>query len=68
MEAIHQFEALVKLAPKNTNYRMHLAGLYQQIGKTEKALKTYERVLEVDPENPEAQENYLQLKMKEIEG
>ena len=68
VEAIHQFEALVKLAPKNTNYLMHLAGLFEQIGKTEKALKTYERVLEVDPENPEAQENYLQLKMKEIGG
>jgi tetratricopeptide (TPR) repeat protein len=67
VEAIHQFEALVKLAPKNTSYLMHLAGLYEQIGKTEKALWTYNRVLEVDPENPEAQDSYLRLKMREIE-
>jgi tetratricopeptide (TPR) repeat protein len=68
VEAIHQFEALVKLAPKNTRYLMHLAGLYEQIGKTEKALWTYNRVLEVDPENPEAQDSYLRLKMREIEN
>jgi tetratricopeptide (TPR) repeat protein len=67
VEAIHQFEALIKLAPKNTSYLMHLAGLYEQIGKTEKALSTYNRVLEVDPENPEAQDSYLRLKMREIE-
>jgi len=66
VEAIHQFEALVKLAPKNTTYLMHLAGLYEQIGKSEKASMTYKRVLEVDPENPEAQDSYLRLKMREI--
>ena len=66
VEAIHQFEALVKLAPKNTTYLMQLAGLYEQIGKTDKALGTYKRVLEVDPENPEAQDSYLRLKMRQI--
>ena len=66
VEAIHQFEALAKLAPKNTTYLMQLAGLYEQIGKTDKALGTYKRVLEVDPENPEAQDSYLRLKMRQI--
>jgi tetratricopeptide (TPR) repeat protein len=66
VEAIHQFEALIKLAPKNITYLMHLAGLYEQIGKSQNALKTYKRVLEVDPENPEAQDSYLRLKMREI--
>ena len=66
VEAIHQFEALVKLAPKNTTYLMQMAGLYEQIGKTDKALGTYKRVLEVDPENPEAQDSYLRLKMRQI--
>ncbi|MCG6945095.1 MAG: tetratricopeptide repeat protein [Deltaproteobacteria bacterium] len=68
VEAIHQFEALVKMAPKNIDYLVHLAGLYEQIGKTENALKTYQKVLDLDPENPEAQENYLRLKMQEIGG
>jgi tetratricopeptide (TPR) repeat protein len=68
VEAIHQFEALVKVAPKNIDYLVHLAGLYEQIGKTEKALKTYQRVLDLDPENPKAQESYLRLKMQEIGG
>jgi tetratricopeptide (TPR) repeat protein len=66
VEAIHQFEVVVKLAPKNTTYLMRLAGLYEQIGKSKEALKTYKRVLEVDPENPEAQDSYLRLKMREI--
>jgi tetratricopeptide (TPR) repeat protein len=66
VEAIHQFEALIKLAPKNITYLMRLAGLYEQIGKNTEALKTYKRVLEVDPENPEAQDSYLRLKMREI--
>lgn len=66
VEAIHQFEALLKLAPKDTTYLMHLAGLYEQIGKRSKALETYQRVLDLDLENPEAQESYLRLKMQEI--
>ena len=66
VEAIHQFEALVKLAPKNITYLMQLAGLYEQIGKTDKALDTYKRVLEVDPDSPEAQDSYLRLKMRQI--
>jgi tetratricopeptide (TPR) repeat protein len=66
VEAIHQFEALLKLEPENTTYLMHLAGLYEQIGKIKDALKTYEKVLQLDPENPDAQESYLRLKMQEI--
>jgi tetratricopeptide (TPR) repeat protein len=68
VEAIHQFEALVKVAPKNIDYHVHLAELYEQIGKTEKALITYQKVLDLDPENPKAQESYLRLKMQEIGG
>jgi tetratricopeptide (TPR) repeat protein len=66
VEAIHQFEALLKLAPENITYLMHLAGLYEQIGKIKDALNTYEKVLQLEPENPGAQESYLRLKMQEI--
>ena len=62
------FEVLVKVAPKNVDYLVHLAGLYEQIGKTDKALKTYQKVLDLDPENPKAQESYLRLKMQQIGG
>ena len=66
VEAIRQFEAAVKLAPKNVDYLTHLAELYEQIGKTDKALSTYRRILDLNPEDAKAQDSYLRLKMKEI--
>jgi len=68
VEAIRQFEAATKLAPKNIDYLNRLAALYEQIGKTDKALKTYQKILDLDPEDGQAQESYLRLKMKEIGG
>jgi tetratricopeptide (TPR) repeat protein len=67
VEAIHQYEAAVKLTPTNKDYLIHLAGLYEQIGKNGKALRTYKRVLDLDSENSAAQEGYLRLKMQEIQ-
>jgi tetratricopeptide (TPR) repeat protein len=66
VEAIRQFEAATKLAPKNIDYLTRLAGLYEQIGKTGKALKTYQKILDLDPEDAQAQDSYLRLKMQEI--
>ena len=66
VEAIRQFEAAAKLAPKNIDYLTHLAELYEQIGKTDEALSTYQAILDLDPEDAKAQDSYLRLKMKEI--
>ncbi len=67
-EATLQFEAAVKLAPKNKDYLIQLAGLYERRGKKAEALKTFKKVLDLDSENPEAQEAYIRLRMDEIGG
>ncbi|UCG11243.1 MAG: tetratricopeptide repeat protein [Deltaproteobacteria bacterium] len=66
VEAIHELEAACKLAPTNMNYFIQLAGLYEQIGKVDQALKTYQSALDLDPENSAIQEHYLRLKLQEI--
>ncbi len=68
VEAIRQFQAASKLTPKNMDYLIRLARLQEQIGKKSEALNIYKKILDQDPENPEAQENYLRLKMEEIKG
>jgi tetratricopeptide (TPR) repeat protein len=35
--------------------------LFQKLGATEDAIKSYERVLELDPNNSKAKENLLEL-------
>jgi tetratricopeptide (TPR) repeat protein len=65
-EAVQQFQQARKLAPKNKGYLNHLAVLYERIGKEEEALTTYGEVLALDPDDAEAEENYLRLKLRQI--
>jgi tetratricopeptide (TPR) repeat protein len=67
-EAIRQFEAAARLSPKNKAYLNHVASLYERKGKPDAALKAYKKVLEIDPNDPKAQENYLRLKVMRLEA
>jgi tetratricopeptide (TPR) repeat protein len=50
-KAISEVKKLLALAPYDTRFLMMLAELEQQFGKKEEALRLYNEVLKIDPEN-----------------
>ena len=54
LEAEKIIKRLIKEAPKNTKYYSELASLYMQFSKYEKAISTYNKLLEINPNNPAA--------------
>jgi tetratricopeptide (TPR) repeat protein len=50
-KAAAEVEKLITAYPKETQYYMLLADLYQANGMSEKAMDIYKKILEVDPEN-----------------
>jgi tetratricopeptide (TPR) repeat protein len=51
-KAILETEKLVLAFPFEARYQGMLAELYQNTGQTERALETFNKILEFDPENP----------------
>jgi tetratricopeptide (TPR) repeat protein len=45
---------------------LQLARLYEKLGKPSDALKIYKRILDLSPENEEAEEAYLRLRMENL--
>jgi tetratricopeptide (TPR) repeat protein len=60
--AIKALELGVKNLGDDLALHLKLAGLYEAAGQDQKALQTYERILDKDPNYQDAQERYLQLK------
>lgn len=54
-KAIEEAIKLVKAAPGTARYYNNLAELYNKTGNKEMAVKTYEKLLEIDPENSSIQ-------------
>ncbi len=65
-EAIRYYEKLIKLAPKNVKYLKEAAALYEKHGYYTEALKTLAKLLSISPDDQEAQEAYLRVKMKNL--
>lgn len=55
-------EQASKAFPKKLEFLRGLAPLYESLGRTQQALEVYARILELKPDDSEAQERYLQLK------
>jgi len=53
-EAVNELQILVNSFPTKTRYLTNLASYYNEIGKSKDAKKAYQRVLQIDPENPTA--------------
>jgi tetratricopeptide (TPR) repeat protein len=67
VEALRQYEAASRLAPKNKEYMTRVGLVYERMGKLEGALKAYQRVLEIDPNDAQAEESYLRLKVQRLQ-
>ncbi len=64
--ALRYYEKLIKIAPKNEKYLKEAAAFYEKHGYYTEALKTLSRLLELNPDDQEAQEAYLRVKMKDL--
>lgn len=57
-DAIEEAQKLVNMAPNSSKYYNNLADVYRKAGKNEEAMRTYEKLLEMDPGNA-----FVQLSM-----
>ncbi len=65
-EAATYIQVLLKAKPNDVPTLLQLARLYEKIGKPADALKLYKKVLDIDPDNDEAEEAYLRLRMETL--
>lgn len=66
-EAISLVEDYLKTKPKDVPTLMQLASLYEKLGRLNDSLNVYKKVLAVSPDNEEAQEAYLRLRLEALE-
>ncbi len=66
--AVEPMEYLAERRPRDLETHFKLARLYQALGRLDKAKKTYEHILEIDPENQEAAEARLNLAVEGLKG
>jgi tetratricopeptide (TPR) repeat protein len=58
--AIAEMQKLIKTFPSEPRYYGILADIYEEIGENQKALETYKKILEIDPDN-----GYVHLSLSE---
>jgi len=66
--AISEMEAILKQKPDDMELWLQLARLSEKKNLIPKAIKAYQRVLELSPEHPEASEAYLRLRLEGVGG
>lgn len=57
-EAVPEYEAVIRISPKNTAALGNLATSYYYSGNTDKAIETVKKALEIDPNFSTARMNY----------
>ncbi len=67
-QAASQMEEILKARPKDLDLLLQLARLREKNNNIEGAAKAYKRILEISPENDEASEAYLRLRLKGVGG
>ncbi len=63
-EAVSLIEGYIKKKPNDVQTLMQLAKLYEKLGLLKDAVGIYKKVLDLSPDNEEAQESYLRLRME----
>jgi len=66
-EAVSLINGLLKTKPNDISTLMQLAGLYEKLGQLNNALDIYKKVITLSPENEEAQESYLRLRLEVLQ-
>jgi tetratricopeptide (TPR) repeat protein len=66
-EALSLIKGILKRKPGDVSTLLQLARLYEKMGSLDEALETYRKVLSLSPDNEEAQEAYLRLRIEIIQ-
>ncbi len=62
--ALSLTEDLLRTKPDDVQTLMQLAGIYEKLGRLNDALEIYKKVISLSPENEDAQEAYLRLRIE----
>jgi len=66
-DALAELEALNRLQPRNKKHLRQAANLYERSGHYTEALKKLDQLLKLDPNDEEAKDDYLRLKLLVLE-
>jgi len=66
--AVEQMAALLKIKPNDTGLLLQMARLFEKQGKLSEALEVYKKIIQISPNNEEAEEAYLRLRLKGVRG
>ncbi len=66
-KAMKEMERILKIRPRDVHLLMDLAKLREKYGDLTGALKAYKKVVDLAPDNEEAQNGYLRLRLKVME-
>jgi tetratricopeptide (TPR) repeat protein len=66
-EAVSQMREILKLRPKDVDLWLQLARLAEKLGRNKEATEAYRHVMELSPDNQEAQDAYLRLRLMGVE-
>ena len=66
-EAVSLIEGILKTKPNDVPTLMQLAELYEKLGRLNDALRIYKKVIGLSPENEQAQDAYLRLRLEVLE-
>jgi tetratricopeptide (TPR) repeat protein len=64
--ALQEMNEVLRFKPKDVPLLLDAAKLSEKLGKDKEALEAYKRILEISPDNEDAQEAYLRLRLKEL--
>jgi len=65
--AAAEMEQILRLQPKNVDVLLNLARLQEKRGQVAAAMEAYRRIIEISPENEEAREAYLRLRLQRVQ-
>ena len=65
--AMEQMKEILKKKPEDVDLLLSLARLLEKHGRINEALARYKQVIDLSPDNEEAQEGYLRLRLKGVQ-
>lgn len=65
-QAVNQIDELLKINPGDVSLMLQMARLLEKQGKLNEAMEAYKKVVERSPDNEEAGEAYLRLRLKGV--
>ncbi|MBW2090509.1 MAG: tetratricopeptide repeat protein [Deltaproteobacteria bacterium] len=63
---VQDYEAMLKIKPKDVSLMLKLAQLYEGVGKIDAAIKMYDQILKIEPDYEQAAQARLRLSLERL--